>query len=130
MWNAKISNLNCEEMGCNDVKYFPEKDADSYYSRGHRTEPILLIRPRKMLTRQFHCQSVTNARVFSCFFFRHALLLWILYFSDSLFPPYSPVPPVPSTFVSRSIYSPYRQQHLVKGWKVETTDSEIWYPLK
>lgn len=27
----KFSNLNCEETGCNGVKYNPQKDADSYY---------------------------------------------------------------------------------------------------
>ena len=53
-------------MVCNDVKYCLEKDADSYYSRTG-SEPFNLKPPspdarKKMLTRQFHCQSVTVAR--------------------------------------------------------------------
>ena len=35
----KFPNLNCEEMVCNGVKYYQEKDADSYYSRPKR-EPL------------------------------------------------------------------------------------------
>ena len=62
----KFSNLNCGEMVCNDVKYCLEKDADSYYGRAG-SEPFNLKPPgpdtrKKMLTRQFHCQSVTVAR--------------------------------------------------------------------
>lgn len=62
----KFSNLNCGEMVCNDVKYCLEKDADSYYGRAG-CEPFNLKPPgpgacKKMLTRQFHCQSVTVAR--------------------------------------------------------------------
>lgn len=53
-------------MVCNDVKYCLEKDADSYYGRAG-AEPFNLKPPgpgacKKMLTRQFHCQSVTVAR--------------------------------------------------------------------
>lgn len=68
----KFPNLNCEEMACNDVKYYPEKDADSYYARP-RSESLnpsesfslslSLSYPRtcrKMLTCHFHWQSVTR----------------------------------------------------------------------
>lgn len=40
----KFSNLNCGEMVCNDVKYCPEKDADSYYGQAG-TEPFNLKLP-------------------------------------------------------------------------------------
>lgn len=69
----KFSNLNCGEMVCNDVKYCPEKDADSYYGRAG-SEPFNLKPPgpgacKKMLTRQFHCQSVTRESIFAHAFF-------------------------------------------------------------
>jgi len=68
---------------CNDVKYCPEKDADSYYGRAG-SEPFNLKPPgpdacKKMLPRQFHCQSVTVAkeyfrvRPFFLFFFAFSL---------------------------------------------------------
>lgn len=61
-------------MVCNDVKYCPEKDADSYYGRikGALFNPVTSPPPnprsgsipaRKTLTRRFHCQSVTDARI-------------------------------------------------------------------
>ena len=67
----KFPNLNCEEMVCNGVKYYPEKDADSYYARPRSesfnpmTSPSLFLFSyphtcRKMLTCHFHCQSVTR----------------------------------------------------------------------
>lgn len=58
-------------MVCNGVKYYPEKDADSYYARPRSesfnpmTSPSLFLFSyphtcRKMLTCHFHCQSVTR----------------------------------------------------------------------
>lgn len=60
-------------MACNDVKYYPEKDADSYYARPRSeslnpSEPFSLSLSlsyprtcREMLTCHFHWQSVTRA---------------------------------------------------------------------
>lgn len=70
-------------MVCNDVKYCPEKDADSYYSRAG-SKPFNLKPPgpgagKKMLTRQFHCQSVTVAREYfraRHFFYSPSRLPW------------------------------------------------------
>lgn len=58
-------------MVCNDVKYCPEKDADSYYGRPRREPfnpstsfPSRASTPaRKTLTRHSHCQSVTGAPI-------------------------------------------------------------------
>lgn len=74
----KFSNLNCGEMVCNDVKYCPEKDADSYYGRTG-SEPFNLKPPGSAPARENADPSVplpiyyNRERVFSCALFSSLL---------------------------------------------------------
>lgn len=85
MWVTGVRiwpNLNYKEIVCNDVKYYQQKVADSYYSPGAVAQSNLLIRLWKMLSHQFSCQSVTDVVILSlcpcmCVFFTIVLLPFI-----------------------------------------------------